>query len=218
MVRRGLQDTELVAVRIFEYVPAPAVLADLLAGGVPRSCSQEPGRFGGEVVVAQVEVHPVLAALAVVHLLQQQLDPPTVGGHQPMVASRRVFALRSMSAVADIAEGDAPEGRCSIEVRTVEHNHQYGVRASVVPDRFTLHLSIVHSEITTPNVRGSDLHPREGRVPLKEACCSASRFGSFLPSPEGSVTEQVKHGLLCRTVWVDRAARLEELKYARVDV
>jgi hypothetical protein len=61
---RRLDDAELIAIRIAENVPAPAVLLGRLAGEQAGPDAHHAPYLGIKILCAQVEVQPVLAVLA----------------------------------------------------------------------------------------------------------------------------------------------------------
>lgn len=145
-----MQDAEFVAVWVGQNVPLPACFGNRLASEQP--CAQRDGtlHFGGQVFGAQIQVQPVLPALGLGHLLQQDLYPLAVGGNQALVRA-------TGRAVAGIAEQAGPELGGAVQVAAVNHDDQVTAPVGL---RVTAHLLILPATATAglPNGPGQS-HP-----------------------------------------------------------
>jgi hypothetical protein len=130
---RRPQHAELVAVRIGEDVPGPAVLLDSFRGEPGRPECHDSVHLRVQVTGAQVEVDAVLGALAVVRALEQDLDTRTVRGQQAPV-------LPAAVTLVGIAERPGPEARGPVQIRAVDYDDQM---ATCVGIRLPGHRAIV---------------------------------------------------------------------------
>jgi hypothetical protein len=113
-----LQHAELVAVWISQDVPAPSGLADRLPRQEPGAKADEPVYLRLKVACAQVEMNPVLAALVLGDLLQENLGASAIGWQQALIAT-------GGNAVAHITQDARPEFCGAGELGTVDHDNQF---------------------------------------------------------------------------------------------
>ena len=111
---RRLEDAELVAVRVGEHVPGPAVLDDGEAGEHDGAERRDSADLGFQITGPQVEVDAVLGLLGVRRPLQEHLDAGPVGGQQALVNAIRVPD-------GGVSENSGPESCRALQVGAVDY-------------------------------------------------------------------------------------------------
>jgi hypothetical protein len=137
---RWLEDAELVAVRVGEHVPGPAVLDDGEAGEQGGAERRDPADLGFQVTGAQVEMDAVLALPGVRRPLQEHLDAGPVGGYQGLVGA---FSVPE----GGVAEDSGPEPCRAFQVGAVDHHDEFAPR---VPVRLPVHPASLASAARCP--------------------------------------------------------------------
>lgn len=126
VIHRGLQDADLAPVRVREHVPQPSALLERLVCQAYGPGAHYPLHLSGQVACPKIQVHSVLASLAVGYLLQQQLRAAVRPGKQAEVRPERL-------ADPAIAKDLCPEVCRSIEVLAVKDDSHLAGLGSPAP-------------------------------------------------------------------------------------